>query len=51
MAQTQVSDALQNHKGNEEVRTLLTSLFDAEEPETGAKLDLVELNAETFAFL
>lgn len=46
-----VSDALQNHKEDEKVRTLMTSLIDAKDPETGAKLDLAELNAEAFAFL
>lgn len=50
-ASDRVADAIRNHKSDEKIRTLLTSLIDARDPETGAKLDVAEINSEAFGFL
>ncbi|KIY04073.1 uncharacterized protein Z520_00765 [Fonsecaea multimorphosa CBS 102226] len=46
-----VERAISNHKEGETVRSLITSLIDAEDPATGAKLSQDEINSEAFGFL
>ncbi|KIW17543.1 hypothetical protein PV08_04737 [Exophiala spinifera] len=46
-----VNKAIAHHKKDESVRTLLTSLIDAKDPETGATLTADEINSEAFGFL
>ncbi|KAH8816733.1 putative benzoate 4-monooxygenase cytochrome P450 [Xylogone sp. PMI_703] len=46
-----VQHAIANHKSDTPNRTLLTSLINAKDPETGAKLSVEEINSEAFGFL
>lgn len=46
-----VRRAIQNHKEGDNVRTLITTLIDAKDPETGARLTQDEINSEAFGFL
>ncbi|KEF63430.1 uncharacterized protein A1O9_01408 [Exophiala aquamarina CBS 119918] len=46
-----VRHAIANHKKDGPARTLLTSLIDAKDPETGATLSVSEINSEAFGFL
>lgn len=50
-ASDRVADAIRNHKSDENIPTLLTSLIDARDPEIGVKLNVTEINSEVFAFL
>lgn len=46
-----VDKAIENHKSDERVRSLITSLIDAKDPVTGAKLSKPEISSEAFGFL
>jgi len=50
-ASESVQHAIANHKSDSPARTLLTSLINAKDPETGAKLSVDEINSEAFGFL
>jgi len=51
LASTCVNHAVANHKQGGPARTLLTSLINAKDPETGATLSISEINSEAFGFL
>lgn len=50
-ASDSVDHAIANHKEHQPARTLLTSLIDAKDPETGETLSASEINSEAFGFL
>jgi hypothetical protein len=46
-----VAAAIENHKSDKKTHNLLTQLIDAEDPETGMRLDVPDIASEAFAFL
>lgn len=46
-----VSRAIEEHNQGKSRHNLLTQLIEAKDPETGAKLDEIDINTEAFAYL